>query len=69
MIESVSESTGPAEPTTEPASPRTRRGEPKRTRRRRATEPEGQKPATPEQLERRQAIIRFAVFVVVGAPA
>jgi len=63
----VSESTGPAEPTTTPAKPSG--GAP-------VTEPKAAKPpkpakvkepATPEQLERRKAVIRFTVFVVVGA--
>ena len=64
----VSESTGPAEPTTTPAKP-SDGGAP-------VTEPKPakspkpakvKKPATPEQLERRKAAIRFTVFVAVGA--
>jgi len=63
----VSESTGPAEPTTTTAKPSG--GAP-------VTEPKAAKPpkpakvkepATPEQLERRKAVIRFTIFVVVGA--
>ena len=65
----VSESTGPAEPTTTPATSQDGAGArpaeskpakgPKQTK--------VKKPQTPEQLERRQAVIRFTVFVVVGA--
>ena len=62
----VSESTGPAEPTTIPAEPQdAAAAEPKPP----ATPKPAKvkEPATPAQLERRQAVIRFTVFVVVGA--
>lgn len=57
----VSESTGPAEPTrtTKPAGTTTEKP-PKPPK-------PAKKPPTPEQLERRSTIIRFAIFVGVGA--
>lgn len=71
----MSESTGPAEPTTTPAKPPN--GAPTgsvdsadsaSTKPPNAAKPaKVKKPVTPEQLERRKAVIRFTVFVVVGA--
>jgi hypothetical protein len=65
----VSESTDPAEPTTTPARPQdgdapavAEPKPPKSPKPAKVT-----KPATPEQVERRAAVIRFTVFVVVGA--
>ncbi|GAA3702913.1 hypothetical protein GCM10022204_20100 [Microlunatus aurantiacus] len=61
----MSESTGPAEPTRTPVKPQDGATP--------AAAPTSPKPAkakrprTPEQLERRAAVIRFTVFVVVGA--
>ncbi len=65
----VSESTGSAEPTTTPPEPRDGGGSDPVEQ----TGPKGPKPTkakkqqTPEELERRTAVIRFTVFVVVGA--
>lgn len=53
----MSESTGPATPASK--QPATKATRPKPAK--------GKKPPTPEQLERRKTIIRFAVFVVAGA--
>jgi len=65
----VSESTDPAEPTATPARPQdggaTAVAEPKPPKS--PKPPRVKKPATPEQVERRAAVIRFTVFVVVGA--
>jgi hypothetical protein len=65
----VSESTDPAEPTTTPAGPRDG-GAPAVAEPKPPKSPKPAKvtkPATPEQVERRAAVIRFTVFVVVGA--
>ena len=65
----VSESTDPAEPTTTPAGPQdggaTAVSEPEPAKRPRPAKVK--QPPTPEQVERRAAVIRFTVFVVVGA--
>jgi hypothetical protein len=58
----VSESTGPADPTPGPSTSPDQPGE-KKTK---APKP-AKKPRSPEQLERRKTIIRFAVFIGVGA--
>ena len=70
----VSESTGPASPAskqpaaaakaTTPKTPKTKADKPKPAKPKPA---KVKKPPTPEQLERRKIIIRFAVFVVAGA--
>jgi hypothetical protein len=65
----VSESTGPAEPTSTPAKPQDG-GAPavaEPTPPKTPKPAKARKPATPEQVERRAAVIRFTVFVVVGA--
>ncbi|HEU4547501.1 MAG TPA: hypothetical protein VFR88_14510 [Microlunatus sp.] len=65
----MSESTDPAQPTTTPAAPQdggaTAVSEPKPPKRTRPAKVK--QPPTPEQVERRAAVIRFTVFVVVGA--
>jgi hypothetical protein len=60
----VSESTGPAKPTTSPTKPAGTTEKPAKPPK--APKP-AKKPPTPEQLERRSTIIRFAIFVGVGA--
>jgi len=62
----VSESTGPAEPTTTPPKPRDG-ADPMETGPKATKPAKVKRPQTPEQLERRGAVIRFTVFVVVGA--
>ena len=65
----MSDSTGPAEPTTTPATSADGAGA-GRAEAKQAKKPGPAKvkqPPTPEQLERRRAVIRFTVFVVVGA--
>ena len=65
----MSESTDPAEPTTTPARPQDG-GAPAVAEPKPPKSPKPAKvtkPATPEQVERRAAVIRFTVFVVVGA--
>ncbi|HYI58447.1 MAG TPA: hypothetical protein VEX66_09775, partial [Microlunatus sp.] len=64
----MSESTGPAEPTTTPAKPSGDTAPVTESKPAKGKKPAKVKePATPEQLERRKAVIRFTVFVVVGA--
>jgi hypothetical protein len=65
----VSETTGSAEPATTPTGPSAARGStPSESKGPKPSKPaKAKKPPTPEQLERRKAIIRFTVFVVVGA--
>jgi MFS family permease len=64
----VSDSTGPATSSGSTADTSMTSDAPEN----KATPPKpakAKKPATPEQLERRKAIVRFAIFVVVGALA
>ncbi|HEY5845576.1 MAG TPA: hypothetical protein VIT42_02180 [Microlunatus sp.] len=64
----MSESAGPAEPTTTAAKPSSDGAPVAEPKPAKSPKPaRTKKPATPEQLERRKAAIRFSAFVVVGA--